>query len=334
MTAETTDEPRYNDGVGFGLSLLLAQLYELGGQCFAVKRYDPRFLLPIGMTQAMRELPTDQTPEKFFGNLATLIIIMRNAVEQGRKEGLNKAVEAMERIVDFATVVSDPESQEHFKRDRSAFEVWKKLFKPLLEHFDSALSIDIEQLYIYVLEKKRGYAADVLLQHIEEVLPEDDREGLSEFARDNMQEAGACLAFHRFTASGYHMARAVEDVARRYYELVKGQSQKITAKNNETRDRTLAQIAGEFEDILRNWNGRDDPGLLGLITPTLRQFCRIYRDSLAHADLELKELSPNEAEVAFGHAVSAISTMLEDARMGGPHLAGGLDWTGMFVDGT
>jgi hypothetical protein len=294
-----------------------------------MRLYDPRFLLVIGMSQAMRR-SADESPEKYGANLAVLTMLMKSTViDDGATHGLNKAIEAAERVLDFAKVALQDKGQT-FRNDPAAFDAWKKIFNPLLEHFDSALTLDIENLYIYVLEKKRGYAPDVLLNHIEEVLPADDRGGLSEFARDNMQESGACLAFHRYTGCGYHMARAVEDVARRYYELVKGQLQKITLKSGDLRDRTLAQIAGEFEDILENWKGSDDPGLLGLVTPTIRQFCRIYRDPLAHADLELKELSPNEAEVAFGHGVSAISTMLEDARLGGPHFAGLLSWVTGF----
>ena len=117
------------------------------------------------------------------------------------------------------------------------------------------------------------------------------------------------------------MARAVEDVARRYYELIKGQSQTINF-HGELRDRTLAQIAGEFEDVVANWpKTKGDPGLLGLITPTLRHFCRIYRDRLAHADQVVTTLNEHQAEVAFGHAISAISSMLEDVRNGGPHFS-------------
>jgi hypothetical protein len=61
--------------------------------------------------------------------------------------------------------------------------------------------------------------------------------------------------------------------------------------------------------------------LLGLIVPTLREFCRIYRQPISHADPELDLLEPNQAEVAFGHAITVIASMIEDARNGGPHFS-------------
>ncbi len=205
-----------------------------------------------------------------------------------------------------------------FPENKDAFEGWKTMFVAALNHFESALSVDIEALPIFLLEPKRGYAVDTLLQKIEDCLPEEHRGWLSDFALDNMQEGGACLAFHRYTACGYHMARAVEDVARNYYELVKAQSRTVTSTG---RDRNLKQIAGELDDLIKGWKGKSEPGLLPLIIPSIRNFCRIYRDPLSHADLELKTLSASEAEIAFGHAISAISTMIEDVRNGGSHIA-------------
>jgi hypothetical protein len=90
-------------------------------------------------------------------------------------------------------------------------------------------------------------------------------------------------------------------------------------QNGKPRHRPLPQIAGDLEQKLNGWKQVTEPGLLFLVVPTLRQFCRIYRNPLSHADPELKELHPNDAEIAFGHGVAAISTMLEDARVGGPH---------------
>jgi hypothetical protein len=181
-------------------------------------------------------------------------------------------------------------------------------------------------LKTFLLEEKRGYSVKTLPNQIEAVLPVDDRGLLSDFARDNMQEAGACLAFHRFTACGYHAARAVEDVARRYNFAVTGHESPYKDQNQKLRHRPLAQIAEELQDVLKNWKHAEEPRLLSLIVPTLRNFCRIYRTRLAHADPELKELEPNDAEIAFGHAVTAISNMLEDGRAGGPHFVQPCVW--------
>jgi hypothetical protein len=203
--------------------------------------------------------------------------------------------------------------------DLQAFNAWKGLFIPALDHFESALALDVGALPIFLLEKKRGYSPQTLLNTIEDILPEAERGLLSDFALANMQEAGACLAFHRNTASAYQMARAVEDVARRYNFAITGHESPYTDRNGEVRHRALAQIAAELQDVITNWRHNVEPRLLSLIVPTLRNFCRIYRTPLSHADPQLRDLDASDAEIAFGHGMLAISTMLEDGRAGGPH---------------
>jgi hypothetical protein len=193
------------------------------------------------------------------------------------------------------------------------------LDKGLLGKMDSALDIDISALPIYLLEEKRGYSISTLLRNIHNVLPTLDHDMLSDFVYENMQEAGACLAFERYTGCGYHMARAVEDVARHYYSLITARSAEYIDNNDVLRYRMLGQITEELKDILDKRKKGTEPELLSLVVPILRQFCRIYRTRLAHADPELEKLEPNDAEIAFAHAITAISTMFEDVRQGGPH---------------
>lgn len=277
-----------------------------------MRRYDPRFLMVLGKA---RELHGIEFQGARKGLVAADVLLGKFLVENDESQtvfGLNDiTLNAARQTLNYVKPLLEDQT---FPDSQETFDAWKGLFLLALDHFESALSVDIEALPILLLEKKRGYSVDTLLKNIDEVLPEADRDGLSDFTRTNMQEAGACLAFHRFTACGYHIARAVEEVARRYYELIKGQSE----KHSDGRHRMLGQIAEELQQVS---DKQKNIGLLPLVVPTLRQFCRIYRNPLSHADLELKELGSNEAEVAFGHAVAAISTMIEDARNGGPYFS-------------
>jgi hypothetical protein len=253
------------------------------------------------------------------------LLLSEMVVKSGAGLGLHKAPNYAGMIVTLlGSVMTD--TSVNIEQDQATFDTTKQLLLMFLDQFEHDLSSDIDALYIYVLEEKRGYSIDVLLGKIEETLPPDDRGMISEFAHDNMQESGACLLFHRFTGCGYHMARALEDVARRYYSAVTGRAAEYTDKNGDQRYRMLGQIAEELQDVLNKWKGPHDPGLLPLIVPTLRQFCRIYRNPLSHADPDLKELGPNEAEVAFGHGIAAISTMLDDGRQGGTHFQQSCVW--------
>lgn len=294
--------------------LIVARFFATGRNVYIMRRYDPRFLLMLGKTQEWHGVEADAARQTLVE--ADLVLDKFLLSEEAKKFGLNEQTfNAAQQVL----VYVKPFLNFNFGSDLDAFKAWKTLFLSALGHFESALSVDIEAQPIFLLERKLGRSVDVLLANIEEVLPEADRGVLSDFALDNMQESGACLAFHRFTASGFHMARAVEDVARRYNYAVTGHESPYLDRNGETRHRPLAQIAEELQDVLNNWRHPNDPRLLSMLVPILRNFCRIYRTPLSHADPQIKELDPNDAEVAFGHAVGAISSMLEDARAGGAH---------------
>jgi hypothetical protein len=290
-----------------------------------MRRYDPRFLGILGRTTSLHNVDRQDARKCLY---ETDLLLDKFLMADSQEHfGLNEiTINAARQVLTFVRpFLSEPT----FPGDDQQFNAWKGLFLPALDHFESALSVDIEAQPIVLLENKRGYSVDTLLQSIEEVLPEAERNGLSDFAHVNLHEAGACLVFHRFTGCGYHLARTVEDVARRYYELIKGISVEYLDRNNKIRFRQLAQIAEELQQHLNSLKG--ESGLLGLIVPALREFCRIYRQPLSHADPELDTLDSNQAEVAFGHAVTVISSMIQDVRNGGPHFSQLCSWTTIFV---
>jgi hypothetical protein len=297
--------------------LIAARCFAEGNGVYTMRPYRPEFLWMLGMLHRLREI----RPDNAKGLLIQTKLFLDDFIHSPdniRECGFNKVLAATAMPLALINAILKDNDDALFA-NQQYFDTTKMLLLTFLDQIESKLIEDVGDLQIYVLEEKRGYSIKTLLTNIEETFPEADREMLSDFARDNMQEAGACLAFHRYTGCGYHMARAVEEVARRYYELVTGRSTKYKDKNDEWRYRPLAQIAEELEQVLDKAND-DDPGLLALIVPTLRQFCRIYRTPLSHADPELKELEASDAEIAFGHAVSGISTMLEDVRLGAPYL--------------
>jgi hypothetical protein len=243
-------------------------------------------------------------------------IVKNEQIREGYPNAWNAAAELAGWLQAFKEPPENP-SDDTWSVDQHFLDIF--LDKGLLGKLDSALDIDISALTIYLVEEKRGYSIPTLLRNIENVLPTQTRGLLSSFVYENMQEAGACLAFERFTGCGYHMARAVEDVARRYYSLITGRSTEYIDSHGVLRYRMLGQIAEELHDVLNKYPKGTEPELLSLIVPTLRQFCRIYRHRLSHADPELETLEPDDAEIAFGHAVAAISTIFEDVRRGGSH---------------
>lgn len=86
--------------------------------------------------------------------------------------------------------------------------------------FETVLYAELQPLPSVFIEKRGGYDTDVLMTTMEEVLPEFVRKRLKDFAKQDIQEAGKCMAFDNSTAVGYHILRATETVIQQYYQEV------------------------------------------------------------------------------------------------------------------
>jgi|GEM_PF-857988 len=89
------------------------------------------------------------------------------------------------------------------------------------KNFEIVLKADLsENLKTYHPQPKAGYSMEQLIAHAEnifhlEVLKKLDRKSIQE-----VRESGRCLAFDNFTASGFHMLRAIEVVLHEYYVVI------------------------------------------------------------------------------------------------------------------
>jgi hypothetical protein len=187
----------------------------------------------------------------------------------------------------------------------------------LLKAFEAAFCSEMPKKEIFYVTPKRAYATDVLLQSAAASFSEMDRKYLSALALENIQEAAKCLVFDRYTAVGFHTLRAVEDIARRYYELVTDRDA-VRSTPKGPRYETLGAIAQELEDQVKSRKGRNI-GLLGLIAPVLSQLCTLYRNPLSHPEIIALEEDP--AVDAFTQGIGVIANMLRDARNGGAHFS-------------
>jgi hypothetical protein len=185
------------------------------------------------------------------------------------------------------------------------------LISKLVEQFEAVLCSEMPSMGIFYLTPKRAYSTAMLLSKAEDSLSATVRTNLTEFDVENIREAGRCLVFDRFTATGFHALRAVESVARRYYLLVTGR---------DATGATLGKVAGELAGHFEKLTGKKTPtGLLGLVTGPLDQLCKLYRNPVMHP--QLISLDEDQAIEAFEYAMSAISTMVRDVLAGGAHFS-------------
>ncbi len=94
--------------------------------------------------------------------------------------------------------------------------------RSLVDSFESTLGIDLKALPLFLVEDKRGYSSRAFLRNASVIFSNDDVAMLSELTLDDVAEAGRCLLLDRHTTAGFHTIRALEAVARGYYQLIFG----------------------------------------------------------------------------------------------------------------
>ena len=90
-----------------------------------------------------------------------------------------------------------------------------RIFNAAYFAFEGALSLDLGQAPTFFVTPKGVYDTDSLINKGSSVY-EDLQEHLPQEAIEDTNQAARCLAFTLPTASGFHMARATEAVARNY----------------------------------------------------------------------------------------------------------------------
>ena len=74
--------------------------------------------------------------------------------------------------------------------------------------------------YIVGLEKQRALEPNTLIEEIESAIATECWKRLSPVTKREIEECGKCLAFERYTASGFHVLRALEAEIRAYVCLL------------------------------------------------------------------------------------------------------------------
>jgi hypothetical protein len=157
-----------------------------------------------------------------------------------------------------------------------------------LQAFVTSFHDECSRAYIVAVEKQRAFDLHTLVESIETAFDGDTWVRLSIFSKREIKESGRCLALERYTASGFHMLRAIE---------------------NETRDcATLVGCAqptrrdfGDYIKILKE-NGAD-----GRLVAVLDNVRSLERNPLVHPEDWLKQ---DEAVNIFCIAQAVFSRLM------------------------
>jgi hypothetical protein len=185
---------------------------------------------------------------------------------------------------------------------------WTSLRSALAE-FETVLSAEMSETTAYFVPRIGIFATPALAEAADESFPEDLRPHIPEKAKEDWRAAGRCLAFHLLSASGFHIARAVEATMEAYYQLFSGKPGK-TLRSWDDYHKALDKIAKE--------NLTPAPE-----TKTLIEFDQMrtdYRNPIVHPRVSLDEA---DAKILFNNGESLITAMAKELKRA-KEVAGGV----------
>ena len=153
-----------------------------------------------------------------------------------------------------------------------------------------------------------AYSTSSLIHQAELHLSEQAQRVLSGDEIKDFRQAGECLAFGLYTASGFHAMRALEAEARRFHMIATGSSTQV----DWTLDPIINGNSGRKQFGLRDqWKkegARDDSPLV-LIMTLLSTITHIYRNPIMHPEMTL---DPEQAKQVFNVSSIAINAMVSE----------------------
>lgn len=148
---------------------------------------------------------------------------------------------------------------------------------------------EVPKLDTYLVSPKGLFSGPALIEDGAGMLPAGDRVNMPRSADADLKEAGKCLAFGLWTASGFHGLRAVESMTKAYME-------KLDVKER-------ARNWGAYVVALRSKDGVDEG-----VVAVLDQIRLLHRNPLLHPEDSLDE---GEAIALFGIVHSATAALLK-----------------------
>jgi hypothetical protein len=176
----------------------------------------------------------------------------------------------------------------------------------------------MSELTTYFVPPKGIYSTAALIDSADSSFPSDIFGCIPEKAKIDWRAAGRCLAFTLYSASGFHVARAVEGVMELYYQLFSGNPGKIL-RSWDDYHKALDKIAA----------AKPSPSPEEKTLVEFDQMRRDYRNPIVHPRVSLTEA---DARILFNNGESLIIAMASEIKA--IREAGGVQGTLAVVAGT
>lgn len=209
---------------------------------------------------------------------------------------------AAQNLLAAINVILDPLLKSIALRDGKLSMPDKSRLDIALDSFEEEFEHDSREINIFSVSNQCAYSTTILIDRGEHVLPESVRAVVTDYDRNELHEAGRCLAFNLPTAAGFHMVRAVESVLRGYYDVVTTGAPRPKRKNG--KDESMGAYIDQLIHAKVDIN----------ITSVLWDVKRLHRDPLTHPE---DVLDSEQATVLLGVVTSAITAMVRDIKKRG-----------------
>lgn len=218
---------------------------------------------------------------------------------------LGKAREAVSRIdalyaARFQTQDQDGKPTLRFPVEGDApIDAWElDWIKSAIGEFETVFAEEMRETATYFVPRRGIYHTPALVDAADNTFPDELQPHIPQKAKDDWKAAGRCLAFNLLSASGFHVARAVEACLEVYYQLFSGNPGETL---NGWKDYIIA-----LEKIAAK---NPTPCPLKKTLTELDQMREDYRNPIVHPRVVLTE---SDARMLFANGESLIIAMAQE----------------------
>ncbi|WP_407192514.1 hypothetical protein [Bradyrhizobium sp. STM 3566] len=167
-----------------------------------------------------------------------------------------------------------------------------------ISEFETVFAEEMRETATYFVPRRGIYHTPALVDAADNTFPADLQSHIPQKAKDDWKAAGRCLAFNLLSASGFHVARAVEACLETYYQLFSGKP-----------DATLHGWKDYIDALTKIAEAKPTPCPSKKTLAELDQMREDYRNPIVHPRVVLTE---GDARMLFANGESLIIAMAQE----------------------
>ncbi len=172
-------------------------------------------------------------------------------------------------------------------------------YRRALDTFETVFSAEMRDATTYFVPRRGIFSTTALVDEADASFPPDLRAVIPDKTKEDWKSAGRCLAFNLLSASGFHVARAVEGTLENYFQFF---SQVAPGS-------TLKTWGDYIKDLEERQNSTADIRPNSKTIAELRQMKDDYRNPIMHPRVVLSEA---DARMLFNNGESLIIAMASE----------------------